>query len=156
DDGATWATRTEGMFAEFMPPERRTDPAIQDPHCMVQCASDPESLWVQHHNGVFKSDDGAQSWTEVKVTPSSFGFAVAVHPADSRTAWLVPAAADSCRIPVDGKLAVARTRDSGASFELLGRGLPATGAFDLIYRHNLDIDGSGERLAMGSTTGSLW
>jgi hypothetical protein len=26
----------------------------------------------------------------------------------------------------------------------------------LIYRHALDIDASGQRLAMGSTTGGLW
>ena len=38
----------------------------------------------------------------------------------------------------------------------LRRGLPQRDAFDLIYRHGLDIDDSGSRLAMGSTTGSLW
>jgi hypothetical protein len=25
-----------------------------------------------------------------------------------------------------------------------------------VYRHGLAVDGSGDRLAMGSTTGSLW
>ena len=35
-------------------------------------------------------------------------------------------------------------------------GLPASHAYDLVYRHALDVDASGEVLAMGSTTGSLW
>ena len=35
-------------------------------------------------------------------------------------------------------------------------GLPQRDAYDLIYRHGLDVDDAGERLAMGSTTGALW
>jgi hypothetical protein len=34
--------------------------------------------------------------------------------------------------------------------------LPQHDAYDLIYRHGLDVDRSGARLAMGSTTGALW
>jgi photosystem II stability/assembly factor-like uncharacterized protein len=81
---------------------------------------------------------------------------VAVHPADPDTAWLVPAVKDECRIPVDGKVVVARTRDGGKSFDVLRKGLPQENAYDLVYRHAFDVDGSGERLVMGSTTGSLW
>jgi hypothetical protein len=50
---------------------------------------------------------------------------------------------------------VTRTRDGGRSFEALSQGLPAE-SWDLIYRHALDVDASGERLAMGSTTGNFW
>jgi hypothetical protein len=63
---------------------------------------------------------------------------------------------DECRVPVDGRLVVTRTRDGGQSFEVLGRGLPECHCFDLVYRHALDVDGSGEHLAIGSTTGHLW
>jgi hypothetical protein len=38
----------------------------------------------------------------------------------------------------------------------LSRGLPQQHAYDLTYRHALDIDASGERLALGTTIGSLW
>lgn len=157
DGGDTWDIRTQGMFAAYMPPEGREEPAIQDPHCMVQCAANPDVLWVQHHNGVFKSTDRAQHWQEIAaVQPSVFGFAVAVHPGDADTAWFVPAVKDECRIPVDGKVVVARTRDGGKTFEVLREGLPQEHAYDLVYRHALDVDASGERLVMGSTTGSLW
>ena len=88
--------------------------------------------------------------------PSVFGFAVAPHPSDPATAWFAPAVKDECRVPVDGRMVVTRTRDGGASFEVLGRGLPERGSYDLVYRHALVVDASGERLAMGSTTGNLW
>src|SRR5829696_187369 len=47
DGGKTWESTAEGMFANFMPPELQRDPDIQDPHHMVQCPGDPDSLWVQ-------------------------------------------------------------------------------------------------------------
>ena len=53
-------------------------------------------------------------------------------------------------------MAVTRTRDGGQSFDVLTDGLPQEHAYDLVYRHALDIDGSGDRLLMGSTTGNLW
>jgi ligand-binding sensor domain-containing protein len=157
DSGASWTVTTKGMFAVYMPPERREDPSIQDPHRMVQCRDAPDRLWVQHHNGVFRSDDGGWSWHDIaNVPPSVFGFAVAVHPRDPQTAWFVPAVKDERRYPVDGKLVVARTRDGGATFDTLRTGLPQQDAYDLVYRHGFAIDADGARLAFGSTTGSLW
>jgi photosystem II stability/assembly factor-like uncharacterized protein len=124
---------------------------------MVQCTGDPDCLWVQHHNGIFRSNNGGATWESVSnVKPSIFGFGVAVHPRDGRTAWFVPAIKDERRIPVDGKLVVTRTRDAGQSFDVLSNGLPQENAYDLIYRHALDIDDTGNRLAIGSTTGGLW
>ena len=92
----------------------------------------------------------------VGVAPSSFGFAVAVHPGEPDTAWFVPAIKDERRIPVDGKLVVTRTRDAGATFDILSRGLPQEHAYDLVYRHALAIDESGDRLAFATTTGGLY
>lgn len=157
DGGDTWGLGGHGMVAAYMPPERQGDPTIQDPHRLVACPGAPDTVWCQHHNGVFKSQDGGANWSEVKtVTPSVFGFAVAVHPTRPDTAWFVPAVKDECRVPVDGKIVVARTEDGGKRFVELRQGLPQEQAFDLVYRHGLDIDASGNRLAMGSTTGSLW
>jgi hypothetical protein len=157
DGGATWNCRADGMWAAYMPPERKFDPNVQDPHRVVQCRAAPDHLWAQHHNGVFRSTDGAASWHEIKeVPPSSFGFAVAVHPQDPDTAWFVPGISDERRIPVEGRVVVARTRDGGKSFETLRRGLPQEHAYDLTFRHALDVDETGLRVAFGSTTGSCW
>ncbi len=157
DGGATWDCQADGMRAEFMPPERMGDPSIQDPHRVVQCRGNPDHLWAQHHNGIFRTTDCAKSWHELtNVLPSPFGFAVAVHPADPLTAWFIPAIKDERRIPVDGKLVVTRTRDGGKSVETLRAGLPQEHAYDIVYRHALDIDAVGTTLAFGSTTGSLY
>jgi hypothetical protein len=157
DGGATWALAGKGLRNAYLPPERAYEQETQDPHRVVQCHAKPDALWCQHHNGVFRSVDGGASWSELtNVPPSTFGFAVAVHPRDPDTAWLVPAEKDERRIPVDGRVVVARTRDGGRSWQSLMRGLPAEHAYDLVYRHGLDVDDAGERLAMGSTTGGLW
>ena len=157
DDGESWQVRGEGMRAAYLPPDQAHDPVTQDPHCLVRCESDPEKFWVQHHNGIFRSVDGAESWQEVeKAGPSTFGFAVAVHPENADTAWFVPAQKDEHRAPVDGALVVTRTRDGGKSFDVLKEGLPQHHAYDLIYRHALDIDRESKTLAFGSTTGSLF
>ena len=143
------------MWAAYMP--RSGDPRIQDAHRVVQCPANPDCFWAQHHNGVFRTTDQCESWQDVpNAPPSVFGFAVAVHPRDPETAWLVPAIKDEKRIPVDGKVVVSRTRDGGKTFDVLRQGLPQQHAFDLVYRHALDIDETGTRLMFGSTTGNLW
>lgn len=156
DGGETWAPAT-GMRAAFMPPEQAYNPVVQDPHRLARCASSPDVVWCQHHNGVFRSTDGGSTFTEITdIEPSSFGFGVAAHPGDPDTAWLAPAIADEARVPVGGRLVVNRTRDGGRTWEALGRGLPDHDAYHLIYRHSLDVDSTGVRLALASTTGSLW
>ncbi len=156
DDGATWSGRATGMRADYMPPELREDPDIQDPHRIVACPADPDALWTQHHSGIFKSRDGGRQWQTVDAArPSTFGFAVAVHPRDPDTAWFAPAVKDEKRVPVDARFVVSRTRDGGTTFDVLDRGLPSP-SYDLVYRHALDVDAAGTVLAMGSTSGSLW
>ncbi len=157
DGGQSWQVSSHGMRADFLPPDQAYNPVMQDAHCMVQCPANPDHFWVQHHNGVFRSVDHAQSWQEVThVQPSVFGFAIAVHPGNSEVAWTVPAVKDEKRYPVDGNVVVARTKDGGKSFEVLTNGLPQGHAYDLTYRHSLAIDSTGDLLAFGSTTGSLW
>ena len=157
DGGETWACCSQGMVADYMPDEGASDPNVQDPHRLAMCAAAPDHFWTQHHCGIFKCEGAGKEWGRVfNEKPSAFGFAVCVHPRDPQTAWFAPAVKDELWIPVDGKLVVTRTRDGGASFEALGNGLPQERAYDLIYRHCLDVDARGEALAMGSTTGNLW
>jgi photosystem II stability/assembly factor-like uncharacterized protein len=140
DGGKTWNNRSKGMRAEYMPPDQAYDLEIQDPHRLVQCPSAPEYYWVQHHNCIFRTTDGAQNWTEIKdVDPAVTGFPVVVHPKEP-----------------SGKVVVTRTRDGGKTFQQLRKGLPQEHAYDLVFRHSLDIDKTGDLLAFGSTTGSLW
>lgn len=156
DGGQAWELRAKGMNAAYMPPDLADDQNIQDPHAITQCAASPDTLWCQHHCGIWRSTDAGASWHEIKAPVSSFGFAVAAHPLDPETAWFVPAGADQMRVPVDGALCVNRTRDGGKSFETLRAGLPQSDSYDLIYRHALAVSDDGQHLMMGSTTGNLW
>lgn len=157
DGGTSWQLTAAGMRAGYMPPDQSGNPNIQDPHRLVACRDHPDVLWAQHHSGMFRSTDGADTWIEITGVPmSSFGFAAAAHPADPDTAWFVPAVRDECRVPVDGRFVVTRTRDGGRHFDVLERGLPAAPAYDLAYRHGLDVARDGRTLALGTTTGGLW
>lgn len=156
DGGKSWTVST-GMRATYVPDVRADDPRIQDPHRIVRCAAAPDVLWTQHHNGIFRSTDNGRTWSSIgDVLPSAFGFAVAVDPTDPETAWFVPAQSDEVRVPVGGAMVVNRTRDGGRTFETIEAGLPQHDSYHLVYRHCLDVDASGRRLLMGSTTGSLW
>ncbi len=157
DEGATWECKGQGLRAEYMPPEQAFDLPIQDPHRLSSCAARPDRVWCQHHNGMFRSDDGGCTWVELQnVKPSNFGFATVAHPRDPDTAWFVPAGGDSQRFPVDASVVVNHTQDGGMSFKALTNGLPKHDAYDLVLRHALDCCPQGEFLALGSSTGSLW
>lgn len=157
DAGESWQSRGDGLRADYVPSQLSHVHNRQDPHRILQCPAEPNVFWMQHHNGIFISRDHSVTWQELEnVMPSAFGFALAVHPQDADTAWFIPAIKDESRIPVGGRLVVNRTRDGGRSFEQLTKGLPQAHAYDLVYRHALDVDSTGETLAFGSTTGNLW
>lgn len=157
DGGQSWAIGGHGLRNEYMPPEQAYEPYLQDAHLIDWCRADPARVWCQHHNGIFYSDDGGQNWLESHdVAPSAFGFAVAAHPTDRNRAWFAPAQKDEFRVPVDGRIVVTETQDGGKTYRAHRKGLPQDNAYDLIHRHALVVDGTGTRLAMGSTTGSLW
>jgi hypothetical protein len=157
ESGATWDLTAKGMRANFMPPEMADDGNIRDAHRIVRCAAAPDTLWCQHHGGIWRSTDNAASWHEITTAPlSSFGFAVAVHPRDPDTAWFAPAEADQKRVPVGAAMIVNRTREGGKSFETLRSGLPQEHAYDLVYRHGLAVADDGQTLLMTSTSGGLW
>ena len=156
DGGKSWTLLGDGLVAAYLPPEQAGTLEVQDPHRVARCAAAPDTMWMQHHNGIFRSTDAGANWTQLKPPGDDFGFAVAAHPKDPETAWFVPGMKDELRMPRDGAFAVTRTRDGGKTWETLRDGLPQRDAFDLIYRHGLDVDATGTQLAMGSTTGALW
>ena len=157
DGGESWAVSSTGMRADYMPPEMNENEAVQDPHRIMRSEGSPDVLWCQHHNGMWRSENGGQRWTEItKVPVSNFGFAVAAHPRDANTAWFAPAEADQRRVPVAAAMSVTRTTDGGKSFTVLRNGLPQQHCYDLVYRHGLAVDDDGASLLMGSTSGGLW
>jgi hypothetical protein len=157
DGGRRWANIAHGMRAAYVPKDQALAVDAQDPHRLAMCGGAPDRIWCQHHNGIFVTKAGGDSWREVKAKAvSRFGFACAAHPHDADVAWFVPAEKDECRVPVDGALVVLRTGDGGRSFTALRTGLPQQHAYDLVWRHGLAVAADGATLAMGSTSGRLW
>ena len=154
DGGQSWHGRNKGLKAYFMPnPDTEYG---HDSHYMTYCGSNPDVLWQQNHCGIFHSKDGGQNWSEVsaKSGPARFGWSIAVDPEDAATAWVVPATQEDMRVAVKRKLCVCRTENSGKTWKTLTTGLPDTLAYDIVYRHALDL--SGNNLAFGTTTGNVY
>ena len=154
DGGKTWAGRNTGMRIDYLPnPDAEWG---HDPHFVTACPGQPDHLWQQNHFGVFYSNDNARSWRKVSLPDVGvhFGFPIAVDDQDGRTAWVVPARADSERMAIDGGLFVARTTDGGQSWQAFRSGLPQDNAYDIVLRHGLDV--SGDCLCFGSTTGNVY
>ena len=82
---ATW-----GIVAPFLP--------VDDPPEFGQCVhkvslnpARPDTLFLQHHWGVYRSDDAGDTWVDIgEALPSDFGFPVLAHPHEPETVYVIP------------------------------------------------------------------
>jgi photosystem II stability/assembly factor-like uncharacterized protein len=121
---------------------------------MLASPPNPDVLWQQNHCGVFRSTDKGHTWENLSQGPVNFGFALALDPQDEKVAWVVPAQSDEFRIPIDRALMVCYTEDGGKTWKQLRNGLPQHNAYDITFRHALDIEGN--TLAFGTTAGNVY
>jgi hypothetical protein len=139
DGGASWRPSNQGVRAQFLPDKY---PEFgQCVHKVVQSRQKPERMYLQNHWGLYRTDDRGETWTDIaNGVPSDFGFAMAIHPSDSDTAWIVPLESDEFRCTPEGKLRVYRTHDAGARWEPLSNGLPQQNAFETVLRDAMATD----------------
>jgi photosystem II stability/assembly factor-like uncharacterized protein len=139
DGGATWRPSNKGVRAEFLPDKY---PEFgQCVHKVAQSKTDPQRMFLQNHWGLYRSDDGGESWTDVaNGVPSDFGFAMGVHPTDPDCAFIVPLESDGFRCTPEGKLRVYRTRDAGKRWKALSKGLPQKDAYETVLRDAMAVD----------------
>ena len=156
DGGASWQARNAGVRADFMP-DKHPDFG-QCVHKLVQHPARPERLFLQNHGGLYRSDDGGDSWQDIaRGVPSDFGFAMAIHPHDPDTVFIVPLESDMFRCTPEGRLRVYRTRDAGGSWEALTRGLPQTSAYETVLRDAMAADASNPAgIHFGTRSGQVW
>jgi serine/threonine protein kinase len=139
DGGRSWDASNRGIRVVFQP--ERYPEFGQCVHKIVLHPAHPERLFLQNHWGLYRSDDGAESWQDIAVgVPSDFGFAMAMHPHDPDCVYIVPVESDEFRCAPDGRLRVYRTRNAGASWEPLSRGLPQKGAYETVLRDAMAAD----------------
>ena len=146
--GKSWRLRGDGLIAAYMPPEQAGTREVQDPHRVARCAAAPDVMWMQHHNGIFRSTDAGVSGRRSSSRPR---FRLCGGRASEGSADRLVRARDQGRNPraarrrTVGHPHARRRRKLGS----LRDGLPQRDAYDLVYRHGLDVDatGSGSRWA---------
>jgi photosystem II stability/assembly factor-like uncharacterized protein len=139
DGGATWQARNQGVRAEFLP--EKFPEFGQCVHKIGRDAANPERLYLQNHWGLYRSDDGGDSWKDIaNGVPSDFGFSMVAHPHDGDTAYIVPIESDEYRCTPEGKLRVYRTQNAGKSWEPMTKGLPQKNAMETVLRDAMGSD----------------
>jgi hypothetical protein len=101
-------------------------------------------LYQQNHVGVYRSDDGADSWERIdKGLPYDFGFGLALNPANPETCYVTPLEPEGGFYrATPGKFRVYRFKGSNGapSWEELGNGLPSENAFLSVLREGMAND----------------
>ena len=153
DGGRSWRPSNKGVRAEYLPDK---DPEFgQCVHKVVQSKRKPKRMYLQNHFGLYRSDDRGESWKDIaNGVPSDFGFAMAIHPKDADTAWIVPLEADMFRCTPEGKLRVYRTSNGGKQWKAMTKGLPQQDAYECVVRDAMDADERG--VYFGTRSGKLF
>ena len=139
DGGSTWTPQNRGIRALFLPDKY---PEFgQCVHKIAMHPARPERLFLQNHWGLYRSDNAAESWTDIaNGVPSDFGFAMITHPTNPDCVYIIPVESDEFRCACDGRLRVYRTRNAGESWEPLLRGLPQKRAYETVLRDAIAAD----------------
>jgi hypothetical protein len=164
DAGASWHHSNEGIVLRYLPEEARAATAEKPQHCVHnvrRAPGRPERLFMQFHDGIYRSDDGGATWVDIgtdKGLPSDFGFPIAVDPADPDSAYVIPLIGAEDRTTPGGTVRVWETRDAGDSWQPRGDGLPEQDAYLTILREAFDTKGEGEGLELyfGATNGEVF
>jgi hypothetical protein len=139
DGGATWKPINRGLKSQYIP-----DPDAEVGHCVHRIAmhrSRPNTLYMQKHWDVMRTDDAGENWTEVSGNlPTDFGFVIDVHAHEPETIYVVPIKSDSEHFPLDGALKVYRSRTGGNEWEPLTSGLPQSDCYVNVLRDAMAID----------------
>jgi photosystem II stability/assembly factor-like uncharacterized protein len=139
DGGVTWKPINKGLVSKYIP-----DPSAEVGHCVHRIAmhhSRPNTLFMQKHWDVMRTDDHGDQWTRVSGNlPTDFGFVIDVHAHEPETIYVVPIKSDSEHFPLDGKLQVFRSRTGGNEWEPLTKGLPQRDCYVNVLRDAMAVD----------------
>jgi hypothetical protein len=141
DGGENWQPRNQGVRAQFLPPDQQYPEWGQCVHKIVSHPTNPQRMFLQNHWGLYKTENGGDSWTDIaNGVPSDFGFAMEVDPNDADSVYIVPLESDEFRCTPEGKLRVYRTKNAGESWDAMGNGLPQENALETVLRDGLSAD----------------
>ena len=156
DAGKTWKPINRGLKSQYIP---STEAEVG--HCVHRIAqhkSRPDTLFMQKHWDVMRTDNAGESWQEVSGNlPTDFGFVIDVHAHEPETIYVVPIKSDSEHYPLDGKLRVYRSKTGGNEWEELTRGLPQSNCFVNVLRDAMAVDSLDKcGIYFGTTGGQVY
>ena len=156
DGGKSWRPANRGLHSEGIP-----DGAAEVGHCVHHLArhpSRPDTLFMQKHWDVMRTDDAGESWQDIGGDlPSDFGFPIDVHAHEPETIYVVPITSDSVHVPPDGRLRVYRSRTGGHEWEPLTNGLPQEHCYVNVLRDAMAVDTlDGCGVNFGTTGGQVY
>jgi hypothetical protein len=158
DRGASWRSSNKGIRADFLPEDQRYPEYGQCVHKVARDAHNPDTLFLQNHGGIYRSDDDGSTWNDIGAgVPSDFGFPMVAHPHKASTAYVIPNGDAFNRWTPDARLRVYRTSDGGSSWEGLTCGLPQKDAYITVLRDAFTsdtLDPAG--LYFGTRSGELY
>ena len=139
DGGATWKPINRGLKSQYIPNQE-----AEVGHCVHHIAMNgakPNTLFMQKHWDVMRSDNAGDHWSEVSDNlPTDFGFVIDIHAHEPETVYVVPIKSDAEHFPLDGKLRVYRSRSGGNDWEELSKGLPARNCYVNVLRDAMAVD----------------
>jgi photosystem II stability/assembly factor-like uncharacterized protein len=139
DRGKTWRPINKGLRSNYIP-----DQDAEVGHCVHRIAmhpSRPNTLYMQKHWDVMRTDDGGESWHEISGNlPTDFGFVIDVNANEPDTVYVIPITSDSHHFVMDGKLRVYRSKTGGDDWEALTDGLPQQNCYVNVLRDAMDVD----------------
>ncbi|MGB5815888.1 MAG: MoaD/ThiS family protein [Thermoanaerobaculia bacterium] len=160
DRGESWRRGVEGLVPGYLPEEARQDTLMHCIHKIQRPPLEPTTLYMQFHGGVYRSDDAGETWMDIGAEgglPADFGFPMAIDPADPDRAFVIPLASSEDRVTPEGKVRVFETRDRGATWQALSRGLPQQDAYLTVLRQAFCQDGRDPLgLYFGCRTGEVF
>jgi len=139
DGGKNWKPINRGLRSQYIP-----DPNAEVGHCVHHVAMHrdrPNTLFMQKHWDVMRSDDAGDNWLEVSGNlPTDFGFVIDVHAHEPETIYVIPIKSDGEHFVPEGKLRVFRSRSGGNEWEALTKGLPQENCYVNVLRDAMAVD----------------
>jgi hypothetical protein len=152
DGGDTWKPINKGLKSEYIP-----DPDAPVGHCVHRIdfhPSRPDTLFMQKHWDIMRTDNAGDEWREVSGNlPTDFGFPIRVHPHEPETIYVIPIKSDSEHFVPDARLRVYRSRTGGNEWEALTNGLPQSNVYVNILRGAMAVDSLDKAGVYFGTTG---
>ncbi|HEV2953093.1 MAG TPA: exo-alpha-sialidase [Candidatus Dormibacteraeota bacterium] len=157
DGGQSWAIKNQGVSAVFEDEQRQHTEIFRCVHKFVQDPRDPNLLYQQNHIGVYRSNDAGDSWDRIENgLPSEFGFPMVLNPHKPGTVFVIPQESSQFRAFPEGRMAVYRTRNGGASWAPTEVGL-ASPSYSGVLRNSMITDGAAETgIYFGTTGGEVY